>query len=455
MSAQVDPAYIMQVGMGFWGSKTLLSAVELDLFTRLGGDGMTAEQIAEDLDLDDRAVPDFPDALVALDLLDRDDHASDAVYRNTEAGAVFLDKASPAYIGGILEMANTRLYPFWGICTEALRTGRPQNEIKHTGKPMFEELYAEAGEARAVHGRDGRDLGGQLHGARREVRLLGVQDALRRGRRDRPALDQRRRPPSAHACITFDLPAVEPIAKRTIEAAGLGDRDRPRSAATSSTIRCPTADVITMGMILHDWNLEKKMHLVEGRVRRAARGRRVRRHREPDRRRPARERLRAADVAEHADRVRRGVRLHRRRLRRMVQGGRVQGDRGLAARRSDERRHRLQVTAASGTAKAAGPHDSSRRRQAHTRITPFRREQTPVRAAVASCERLHSPASDSGTDFPTFSRTLLRACDVARRPVARQSGSRGDRAAGVSVTERSGDGKPGEDHCRPTRGGAS
>ena len=138
MSAQVDPSYIMQVGMGFWGSKTLLSAVELDLFTTLGSNGMTAEQIAEDLDLDYRTVPDFPDALVALELLDRDDHASDAVYRNTEAGAVFLDKTSPVYIGGILEMANARLYPFWGDLTEALRTGRPQNEIKHTGKPMFD-----------------------------------------------------------------------------------------------------------------------------------------------------------------------------------------------------------------------------------------------------------------------------------------------------------------------------
>ena len=87
MSDEVDPSHIMQVGMGFWGSKTLLSAVELDLFTKLGSSGMTAEQTAEELDLDDRAVPDFPDALVALELLDREDHGSDAVYRNTEAGA--------------------------------------------------------------------------------------------------------------------------------------------------------------------------------------------------------------------------------------------------------------------------------------------------------------------------------------------------------------------------------
>ena len=114
MSAQVDPSHILQVGMGFWGSKTLLSAVELELFTRLGSESMTGPEIAEALGLDARAIPDFPDALVALELLDREGEGSDGLYRNTEAGAAFLDKASPAYVGGILEMANSRLYGFWG-----------------------------------------------------------------------------------------------------------------------------------------------------------------------------------------------------------------------------------------------------------------------------------------------------------------------------------------------------
>ena len=100
---------------------------------------MTAPEMAEALGLHERAVPDFPDALVALQLLDREGDGRDAVYRNTDAGAAFLDKASPAYIGGILEMSNARLYRFWGDLTEALRTGEPQNEVKHAGKAMFEE----------------------------------------------------------------------------------------------------------------------------------------------------------------------------------------------------------------------------------------------------------------------------------------------------------------------------
>src|SRR5438093_12098006 len=103
----------MQVGMGFWASKTALSAVELELFTKLGRDSMTGPQIAESIGLHERAIPDFPDALVALQLLEREGEGSDALYRNTQATAAFLDKASPAYLGGILEMCNARLYRFW------------------------------------------------------------------------------------------------------------------------------------------------------------------------------------------------------------------------------------------------------------------------------------------------------------------------------------------------------
>src|SRR5215210_3699166 len=141
--AQLDPSHIMQVGMGFWPSKTVLSAVELELFTRLGGEAMTGAEIGERLDLHPRAIYDFLDTLVALRFLERDGDGTDGRYRNTDETAAFLDKSSPTYIGGILEMSNARLYRFWGDLTEALRTGKPQNEIKRSGKTMFEELYSD------------------------------------------------------------------------------------------------------------------------------------------------------------------------------------------------------------------------------------------------------------------------------------------------------------------------
>jgi hypothetical protein len=252
----------MQVGMGFWGSKTLLSAVELELFTKLGGNGMTAEQLAEALALDDRAVPDFPDALVALQLLEREDHGDDAVYRNTEAGAVFLDKASPAYIGGMLEMANARLYPFWGDLTDALRTGNPQNEIKHTGKPLFEELYAdEAKLEQFMNAMAGLSAGPFM--ALAEKFDFSAYETLCDvgGATGQLSIVVADRHPNLR-CTTFDLPVVEPIAARTIEAAGLSGRI---TAVGGDFLidPLPTADVITMGLILHDWNLEKKKHLVK------------------------------------------------------------------------------------------------------------------------------------------------------------------------------------------------
>ena len=157
--------------------------------------------------------------------------AATAATRNTPRPRSFLDQSSPTYIGGILEMANARLYPFWGDLTEALRTGEPQNEIKHTGKPMFEELYGDPERLEQFMQRDGGHLRGQLPRAGREVRLLRLRDGLRRRRRDGPALDRSSPPRHPHLrCTSFDLPAVAPIAERADRRRG-ARRPRERSAS--------------------------------------------------------------------------------------------------------------------------------------------------------------------------------------------------------------------------------
>ncbi|HYG81158.1 MAG TPA: methyltransferase dimerization domain-containing protein, partial [Pyrinomonadaceae bacterium] len=138
-STAVAPDTIMQLGLGFWASKTLLSAVELGLFTELAKGSMTAEDIGERLKLHPRSLRDFLDALVSLRVLERDPAGR---YGNTPESDTFLDRAKPSYVGGLLEMANARLYPFWGSLTEGLRTGRPQNEAKSGGN-FFEALYAD------------------------------------------------------------------------------------------------------------------------------------------------------------------------------------------------------------------------------------------------------------------------------------------------------------------------
>src|SRR6476469_2301310 len=139
----ISPAKIMHVGFAFWSSKVLLTAVKLDLFSLLSDNNKTAAEIKEALQLQERGLHDFLDTLVALGFLYREGIDATAKYCNTLETEVFLDRRKPSYVGGILEMANNRLYPFWINLEEALKTGLPQNEAKTGNRRMFEELYAD------------------------------------------------------------------------------------------------------------------------------------------------------------------------------------------------------------------------------------------------------------------------------------------------------------------------
>jgi predicted O-methyltransferase YrrM len=256
-----DPSHIVQIGMGFFASKTLLSAVELGLFTKLAQRPMTALEVASSLGLHPRAVPDFPDALVALKLLQRTGEGSEGLYSNTPESAAFLDRNSPDYIGGILEMANARLYRFWADLTEALKTGAPQNEIKRSGKPMFAKLYETPERLEQfMNAMSGVSAGNfkafaQKFDFSKYKTLCDIGGATGQ-------LSCMVAAASPHMrCTSFDLPEVLPIAKRRIDEAGLADRVQAISGDFFAD-PLPKADVITMGMVLHDWNLEKKKTLI-------------------------------------------------------------------------------------------------------------------------------------------------------------------------------------------------
>jgi hypothetical protein len=257
----MDPSRIMQIGMGFWPAKTLLSAIELGVFTRLGERPMTAAELGQSLGLAPRGWYDFFDALVALGLLERDGRGTQARYANAPDAAAFLDRNQPGYMAGFLEMSSTRLYRFWGDLTDGLRTGAPQNELKHGGRSMFEELYREPARLeqfmRAMAGLSAgnfRAFAEKFDFSRHRTMVdvggaTGQLSILVAGRHPHMR------------CTSCDLPAVEPIAQRTIARAGLSDRVQTAQLDFFAQ-PIPTADLITMGMILHDWNLEKKMHLI-------------------------------------------------------------------------------------------------------------------------------------------------------------------------------------------------
>lgn len=257
----LTPARIMEVGMAFWPAKVLLSAVELGLFTRLGGNAMTGSELQGALQLHPRANPDFFDTLVALHFLDRDGNGPGARYRNTPETALFLDRNSPGFVGGFLEMANARLYRFWGDLTEGLRTGAPQNEIKHTGKSMFAELYSKPERLEQFMDAMSGISAGNFQAFAEKFdfsRYATVCDVG--GATGLLSTIVARKHPHLR-CTSTDLPAATLIAERKIKAAGLAGR----IATTPIDFfkdPLPKADVITMGMILHDWNLQQKMQLI-------------------------------------------------------------------------------------------------------------------------------------------------------------------------------------------------
>jgi SAM-dependent methyltransferase len=248
----------MQIGLGFWASKALLSAVEMGVFTELAKGPEEFDNLAGRLGLHRRSARDYLDALVALGLLQR----SNGTYSNTPETDLFLDRHKPSYIGGVLEMANARLFGFWNHLTEALRTGRQQNEAKDdSGEATFEALYADPARLKTfLAAMSGISRGANITIAKKvpwekyktyaDIGTaqgdLAVQIALAN-----PHLKG----------IGFDLAQVGPTFEEYAEASGVGDRVsfQPGDFFTEAL---PNVDVLTMGHILHDWNLDDKKMLV-------------------------------------------------------------------------------------------------------------------------------------------------------------------------------------------------
>jgi O-methyltransferase domain/Dimerisation domain len=250
------PGAILQLGLGFWASKTLLSAVELGLFTILAQGPRTAKEVISELGLQPRGTVDFLDALVSLGMLERIGEE----YTNTAATDLFLDRNKPSYIGGILEMANDRLYRFWGSLTEALRTGHPQNEIKG-GEDSFAAIYQDPDRLKQfLHAMTGISMGAALAIAEKfpwdrhqTVVDIGTAEGCV------PAQLALRHPHLTGG--GFDLPPVGPVFEGYVGSLGLDERLRfyPGDFFVDPL---PSADVLVMGRILHDWGLEEKLTLL-------------------------------------------------------------------------------------------------------------------------------------------------------------------------------------------------
>jgi len=257
MSQNPSPERILQTGLAFWASKALLSAIEMGVFTELAHGPERFDALSGRLGLHPRSARDFLDTLTALGFLQR----TGDTYGNTPETDLFLDRKKPSYVGGILEMANHRLYPFWGHLTEALRTGLPQNEVKGGGPGLFETLYADPARLKEFLAA----MTGISHGANmaiaRQFPWKDYRTFVDVGTAQGDLATQVALANPHLSGYGFDLPEVAPIFEEYVAGAGVAER---LSFVAGSFFEhdLPKADVVMMGHILHDWDLPTKKLLI-------------------------------------------------------------------------------------------------------------------------------------------------------------------------------------------------
>lgn len=256
MTSQLStPNEILEIAFAFRRSKTLLTAVELGVFAALAKQSRTATILAAKLGLNGRGSKDFFDALVVLGLLERDASGS---YSNTAAGARFLDPDSDDYVGHALHRVSTRVYNNWNLLGTALRTGQPQSGAFGAGG--YNALYSDPSSLetflRAM-------TGSSLMYARalavafpwdqyRSVIDIGTAEGCL------PVQVTRVHP---HLTVSgFDLPSVEPSFTSYVTRHGSAHLRFYSGDFLSDPL--PSADVLVMGRILHNWSLAIKQMLL-------------------------------------------------------------------------------------------------------------------------------------------------------------------------------------------------
>jgi len=256
MTQPTDLDDILEIGTGFWKSKVLLSAVGLDLFTTLDDQGATLDELVSTLKLDRRGARDFLDVLVSTRLLDREGNGEEAVYRAAPRAAKYLSKKSTAYIGGIVDMWNTRSYKIWGNLDAALKTGQAQSEMKMFKlQSMPTRLQAFSKSMEQISRRNFEELVKAFDFSdRKKVCDIGGASGLLCTTLAQAVPHLR--------CVTFDLAPVEPIARAHVQDAGLAGRVDV-VAGDFSVDPLPQADMYTMSMVLHGLDLDQKRHLLK------------------------------------------------------------------------------------------------------------------------------------------------------------------------------------------------
>jgi hypothetical protein len=251
-----EPIDVKKLANAFCHAQLLLTADELGLFADLAAHGpSTVDQILERLGLDGRGLRDFLSGLVLLGLIELDGDR----YRNADVATETLVPGSGRYIGGFLRRAGRMLYPAWGRLGTALRTGEPQTSgagdeafLQMLRDPAQREPYLRMMDSASslvaphlirVFDWAGRASVLDVGGCRGNLvgRVLAAY-------------------PHLHGAV-FDLPPMaEPFGAHTA-ALGAGDRATFHGGDFFRD-ELPTADVVILGHVLHNWSPAQRAQLV-------------------------------------------------------------------------------------------------------------------------------------------------------------------------------------------------
>jgi precorrin-6B methylase 2 len=242
---------LMQMISGFWASKTLATAVELDLFTQLSGRGVDIRELSQLLELHPRPAEMLLTGCASLGLLEKRGER----YHNSPLSEEFLVRGKPYYFGGVITLLDRRLYLPWNRLPEAIKTNRAQTWGDQPG--IFEAMSANPEEQRIfTEGMHSFSVqSGEAVAAAFDflpyAHLLDVG-----GGSGAYCIEAARRYPHLRATV-FDLPAALEIAREKIAEAAFADRITTHPGDFFTEALPKGADVVLLSMILHDWTPEK------------------------------------------------------------------------------------------------------------------------------------------------------------------------------------------------------
>ncbi|UPJ44165.1 methyltransferase [Bradyrhizobium sp. 40] len=256
LHSDITPDRLFSLGTGYRCAKVLLCAVELDVFTALGGQPRAAADLARMVGVHSRSACDFFDALVALGLLERD---ADGRYANTMEASLYLDRNKPSYLGGMFDQFNAREYQMWSKLGDALRTGEPQ--IGSTSAEHFATIYGEPARFRTF-------VDAMTAGSLTAAKAIAEKFPWSN---HRTLMDIG----TAQGCLPvqvarmhphiigggFDLPELAKAFADYVSDNELSERLRfyPGSFFRDDL---PAADVLVFGRVLHNWDLATKKMLL-------------------------------------------------------------------------------------------------------------------------------------------------------------------------------------------------